>query len=352
MIRHFKIWFLVLVVVLVALVVFFSASLYLGSCSYRDNCRQGGRARLAHTPIPTLIPLALASNAVSFPVEFSTGNCTTNGETLLSAWVSAGFPEKDNFNFVDASNTACVAAFSDTQTLLTQGNLWYPGALACTSCHNSDLSAAASAQLDLSSYAGILAGSHRAAGSAKGDDILGNGAWETSKLYQVLFVQKQMPIGRPADSSLDAGPLLYAGIPAEVANATPTTTPAPEEIARPNTPGGPGDAVNLKGDAAVGAELYKQNCLLCHAEEGKGGVLNPGSDDGTVPELNPLDATLIDPDYKVYAYNVDLFLENGSRPSGPNPARAMPAWGAQKGLTQQQIADLIAYIISLNPPSQ
>lgn len=352
MIRHFKIWFLVLVIVLVALVVVFSVSLYTGSCYYLDNCRQGGRARLAHTPIPTLIPVALAANGVVFPVEFSTDNCTVTAETLLSAWVSGEFPEKDNFNFVDANNTACVTTFTDVQTLFVQGNLWYPGALACTSCHNSDLNAAASAQLDLSSYADILAGSHRIAGNPKGDDILGNGNWQASKLYQVLFVLKQMPPGRPADPSLDAGPTIYVGLPAEVANATPTTTPAPEEPARPNTPGGPGEAVNLKGDAVAGAELYKPNCLLCHAEEGKGGVLNPGSDDGTVPELNPLDATLISTDHNTYVYNLDLFLENGSRPSGPNPARDMPPWGAKNGLTQQQIADLIAYIISLNPPSQ
>ena len=347
MIRHFKIWFVALAVILVALVVVFSASIYFNSCSYRDNCRQGGRARLAHTPIPTLNPAGLAANALSYPVELESENCSVMAEALLSAWVTAGFSEKDYFNFVDANNTDCAATFVDLQPLFTQGNLWYPGALACSSCHNADLGAA-SAQLDLSSYAGILAGSRRTAGSAQGEDILGNGNWEASRLYQVLFVLKQMPPGRPADASLEAGPMLYAGIPAEVAYATPTTTPAPEEIARPTNQGGPGEAVNLQGDAARGVELFKKNCLLCHGDEGKDDVLNPGTGDGTVPALNPIDETLIDPDYKIYAFNLDLFLENGSTPEGPNPARLMPAWGAKMALAQQEIADLIAYIISLN----
>ena len=47
--------------------------------------------------------------------------------------------------------------------------------------------------------------------------------------------------------------------------------------------------------------------------------------------------------------NVDLFLEHGSRPEGDAPAKVMPAWGDQGILTPQQIADVIAYVISLNP---
>jgi mono/diheme cytochrome c family protein len=87
---------------------------------------------------------------------------------------------------------------------------------------------------------------------------------------------------------------------------------------------------------------------MCHGLEGKGDVLNPGSDDGTVPPLNPIDSTLVNSDYKTYTYNLDLFIQNGSRPAGIDPVRFMPPWGAQNALTQQQIADVIAYIISLN----
>ena len=59
----------------------------------------------------------------------------------------------------------------------------------------------------------------------------------------------------------------------------------------------------------------------------QGGVDNPGSDDGTVPPLNPIDETLISADPQVYAYNLDLFIEHGSTPEGDNPQQTMPAWG-------------------------
>jgi len=132
--------------------------------------------------------------------------------------------------------------------------------------------------------------------------------------------------------------------------ASPTATAVVEEIARPSNAGGPGPAVNLTGNAAAGAQIYVDNCKKCHGEEGKGGVDNAGSDDGSIPELNPIDATLIDKDAKVYATNLDLFLEHGSTPAGPSPKEKMPAWGDEGKLTPQQIADVIAYVISLNKP--
>jgi mono/diheme cytochrome c family protein len=68
----------------------------------------------------------------------------------------------------------------------------------------------------------------------------------------------------------------------------------------------------------------------------------------SVPALNPIDATIANPDPKVFAYNIDLFVEHGSTPDGPNPALKMPAWGDTKALTPQQIADVMAYVMSLN----
>ncbi len=129
----------------------------------------------------------------------------------------------------------------------------------------------------------------------------------------------------------------------------PTDTAATEamEIARPSNPGGPGPALSLQGDSQNGAQVFA-NCVPCHGSQGKGGVPNPGSSDGTVPSLNPIDDTIANADPKVFAYNVDLFVEHGSTPDGPNPAFKMPAWGDSKSLAPQQIADVIAYVISLN----
>ncbi len=120
------------------------------------------------------------------------------------------------------------------------------------------------------------------------------------------------------------------------------------EVPEPSNPGGPGEAVNLTGDATAGATVFQQHCQVCHGPEGKGGVANPGSTDGTVPPLNPIDPGLVNSDAKIFAKNIDLFIEHGSKPEGDNPSKLMTAFGDQKVLTPQQIADVIAYVISLN----
>ena len=134
-----------------------------------------------------------------------------------------------------------------------------------------------------------------------------------------------------------------------ILNSVPTPAAAAEEIARPSNAGGPGEAAMMNGDAQAGAKLFAVNCMPCHGAEGKGGIPNPGSADGTVPALNPIDETMVSKNSKVFAYNIDLFIQNGSTPAGHNPAIKMPSWGVDRILTQQQIADLIAYLMSLNP---
>lgn len=142
----------------------------------------------------------------------------------------------------------------------------------------------------------------------------------------------------------------FSGVtPAPTSPATATAAAAANpDIARPSNEGGSGPALDLTGDATAGKAVFESNCVKCHAEQGKGGVANPGSDDGTVPPLNPIDSTLVSTDYKTFAYNLDLFLEHGSTPSGPSPVLSMPNWGDSGKLQPQQIADVIAYVISLN----
>ena len=120
------------------------------------------------------------------------------------------------------------------------------------------------------------------------------------------------------------------------------------DIARPSNPGGPGSAIGLTGNIDSGKEIYVANCQTCHGVEGAGGVPNSGTEDGTVPELNPIDETLVNSDYKTYATNLDLFIEHGSTPEGTIPNFSMPAWGDTGAFSPQQIADVIAYVISLN----
>jgi mono/diheme cytochrome c family protein len=124
------------------------------------------------------------------------------------------------------------------------------------------------------------------------------------------------------------------------------------EAAKPSIGGGPGEAVNLTGDPTKGAEIFTQYCVACHGDQGKGGVANLGSLDKEVPPLNPIDPSMVSSDTKTFATNIDLFIEHGSVPEpekeGATPEKSMLAFGDQKTLDPQQIADVIAYVISLN----
>jgi len=119
-------------------------------------------------------------------------------------------------------------------------------------------------------------------------------------------------------------------------------------VSRPSNPGEPGEAVTLQGDVDSGMEIFTNYCQRCHGVEGAEGLANPGTVDGTVPTLNPIDPTMVSSDYETFATNIDLFIEHGSTPAGTTPNLYMPAWGDSGALEPQQIADVIAYIISLN----
>jgi mono/diheme cytochrome c family protein len=155
------------------------------------------------------------------------------------------------------------------------------------------------------------------------------------------------PATQPAPvRALGAAAPLPVDTTAGAAERQPAST---DSVPRPSNPGGPGEALNLTGDAAAGEEVYIANCQACHNVEGIGGNPNPGSADGVVPPLNPIDPQMKSADLQEFATNIDLFMEHGSTPAGPNPALVMLAWGDDTLLTPQQIADVIAYVIKLNP---
>ena len=209
--RDFKAIMLYLIFGLPIFLLFFIIALYVGFCGFSTDCSQASLPEIIHTPIPTLIPATLpAAEMVSS--EGGQAKCTVTTRTLLSTWVSSGYPETDTFQFQDIKGNTCQATFMDVTPLFSEANLWYNGALACISCHNSDFSKA-SANMDLSSYAGILAGSKRSSPDVKGDDILGGGVWDQSKLNDMLFVKKNMPFGRPDGAVATDGPIIQAGIP-------------------------------------------------------------------------------------------------------------------------------------------
>jgi hypothetical protein len=192
----FKTWMLVVIFGLPFFLLGFIVMLYVGNCGFKTNCSTVDLPEVIHTPIPTLIPATLPAPEANSASDGG-GNCLVSARDLLSDWVTAGYPQTDRFDVQDVNNTTCQATFANVQPLFTEPNLWYKGTLSCASCHNSNISNAA-AQLDLSSYAGILAGSRRTSPNAKGSDILGGGDWDKSLLNQMLFVRKLMPLGHPA----------------------------------------------------------------------------------------------------------------------------------------------------------
>jgi sulfur oxidation c-type cytochrome SoxX len=134
----------------------------------------------------------------------------------------------------------------------------------------------------------------------------------------------------------------------------PTPSPSPESTSSgiPSEEKASGETVGeaayIIGSPDNGADLYNEQCSSCHGSDGKGGVKNPGSEDGTVPPLNPIDRELYDSNPKIFAEKIDKIIQHGSMPKGSNPALHMPAWGDSRSLTQSEIANLEAYLLKLN----
>ena len=150
-------------------------------------------------------------------------------------------------------------------------------------------------------------------------------------------------------------PVIVLGVLFACSKSGQTTTAmkaqeAPAAKTQEGAPPGPGDvgvAVTLSPDATKGAQVYKTSCVSCHGAKGEGNVANPGSKDGTVPALSPIDPEIASPDIKAFTKNIDIYIEHGSKPEGLKPSLSMPAFGDEKKLTAQQIADVISYTISL-----
>lgn len=227
-----------ILIAFVVLVLGFVSFIYVSGCGFTLTCPQG-QPLVIRTPIPTLIPATFpAPDRTRAQVAFN--KCQIAAADLIGAWVSAGYPENDKFTFTDVKGVPCEGTFKkDVQPLFLESNIWYSGSLACASCHQADLVKAVK-NMDLSSYAGILAGSGRANGEPQGKDVLGGGNWEQALMYQMLHApngqttigRPAMPLGRPADVP-ENGPLVYAGAPIAGA-ATVMPAVAPSETAVPD----------------------------------------------------------------------------------------------------------------------
>ena len=110
----------------------------------------------------------------------------------------------------------------------------------------------------------------------------------------------------------------------------------------------PGPAADMIGNVAHGALLFQQDCESCHGTNGKGGIANPGSESGQVPALAPIQKNLFSENPQTFAEDIDRYIQHGSVPKGNSPALHMFGYGDSYTLTQQQIANIEAYILNLN----
>jgi len=118
--------------------------------------------------------------------------------------------------------------------------------------------------------------------------------------------------------------------------------------AEPGPHGENGFAVTIIGSADHGELLFEQTCTACHGPRGTGKIPNPGSGDDNVPSLNPVEQDIFNKDPKTFAETIDRYIQHGSRPEGPSPSLVMLPFGDTRALTQQQIADIEAYVMQLN----
>ncbi len=109
-----------------------------------------------------------------------------------------------------------------------------------------------------------------------------------------------------------------------------------------------GEAAFIVGNTRNGAELFGQQCRRCHGAGGKGNVPNPGSVSGKIPALAPIERGLFDPEPDVFARNIDKYIQHGALSPGPNPVFYMPDFGDSRSLTQQEIANIEAYVLEAN----
>ena len=172
----------------------------------------GGASTVQRTPIPTLIPATMpAPSGEVVMASYGRGDCPIMALDLLAAWVKAGHPESAPFEIQSLTGPTCQATFPvDVQPLFKEPNVWFAGAIACTSCHGENVKSS-SAQMSLATYADIVAGSRRTDPNAPGKTILddGSGNFAKAPLYTMIF-SRQMPMGRPQDSP-QKGPVVFVG---------------------------------------------------------------------------------------------------------------------------------------------
>jgi hypothetical protein len=216
------------IVLFLGIIFIWISILVVTGCGFNLNC-QRGQPLVDRTPIPTLLPATLPVQDTSSSEMTVSVHCRVQATDLIGAWVDAGAPETASFEFTDMDGQNCSSTFEEVKPLFVESNFWYPGSLSCVSCHSVDVTISP-AQLDLSSYEGIMAGSRRENADSEGTDILGDGNWESSLLFEYLTTSKA---DVPGHTEAVSGLVIFAGTPLPQPQATATAVPVEEPTTTP-----------------------------------------------------------------------------------------------------------------------
>ena len=149
-------------------------------------------------PTATAVP-PTATTAPEALVVNETEGAAAKAVDIIGAWVQAGAPETDSFDYTGMDGNTYQATFEvDILPLFFGNGVWYKGAQACTGCHfaNSENSYH---EMDLTTYQGIVTGADSIS-SPPGVSILGASAvgatdfdWDHSKMRARLRNNRMPP---------------------------------------------------------------------------------------------------------------------------------------------------------------
>ena len=122
--------------------------LFVNACGFTLTCKRG-KFPVERTPIPTLLPATLPVVATGNGVAVISDQCHVAAVDFIGAWVAAGSPETESFQFTDGNGQNCESTFQEVRPLFAESSFWYSTSLSCVSCHSVDVTISP-AQLDLS----------------------------------------------------------------------------------------------------------------------------------------------------------------------------------------------------------
>ncbi len=149
------------------------------------------------TSPPTQAPTATEAPTATKPADES--GAAAYAVDLIGAWVDAGAPKTDSFDYKGVDGNTYQATFEvDILPLFTQNGAWFENSPSCSSCHFA-ASENSAHQMDLTSYEGIRTGPDSIE-SPPGESILGESApnkgdfnWDSSKLRERLRNNRMPP---------------------------------------------------------------------------------------------------------------------------------------------------------------